>query len=75
MLIASTFFGGSNAGLAQEHSVSDAALIEALRAFIPHVMEWDNTSGLSIALARHGTIVWEEGFGYADLEKRLPMTS
>ena len=33
-----------------------------------------NLPGLSVAVAAGGDIVWSEGFGYADLEKKLPVT-
>src|SRR5271165_723050 len=61
--------------LAQENpSASDARLIEALKSYIPHVMREQHTPGLNIALARRGKVIWEEGFGYSDLEKKTPMT-
>jgi len=61
--------------LAQENpSASDARLIEALKSYIPHVMREHHTPGLNIALARRGKVIWEEGFGYSDLEKKTPMT-
>ena len=52
----------------------DIMLIDAVRDFIPNVMRAQNTPGLNIALARHGEIIWEAGFGYANLESRQPMT-
>lgn len=36
-------------------------------------MRLSGTSGLNIALARRGSLIWEEGFGFADLTKRTPM--
>jgi len=33
-----------------------------------------NLPGLSIAVGADGEIVWAEGFGWADLEKRPPVT-
>jgi CubicO group peptidase (beta-lactamase class C family) len=49
-------------------------LIDALRGFIPEVMRQDGTPGLNIAVARGGKIIWEEGFGLADVAKKTPMT-
>lgn len=63
--------GTSNHG--QIHS-GNARLIEALRDFIPHLLRLNGTPGMNIALARTGKIIWEEGFGYADLDKKIPMT-
>lgn len=31
--------------------------------------------GLSVAVAADGNIIWSEGFGYADLEKKAPVTT
>lgn len=52
---------------------SDRALIEALMDYIPHVMRVHRTPGLNIALARRGEVIWERGFGFADLSRRRPM--
>ena len=61
-------------GRAQTKGGSNQQLIDALRAFIPEVMRQDGTPGLNIALARGGKIIWEEGFGFADVAKKTPMT-
>jgi CubicO group peptidase (beta-lactamase class C family) len=34
----------------------------------------DNLSGLSVSVAVNGEIVWAEGFGWADVESRTPLT-
>jgi CubicO group peptidase (beta-lactamase class C family) len=36
-------------------------------------MERMGTPGLSVAVGLHGRIVWADGFGYADLENRVPV--
>jgi CubicO group peptidase (beta-lactamase class C family) len=33
------------------------------------------TPSVSVAVARHGEIIWEEGFGWANREKRIPATA
>ena len=33
-----------------------------------------NLPGLSVAVGAGGDLVWAEGFGWADIEKRLPVT-
>jgi CubicO group peptidase (beta-lactamase class C family) len=52
----------------------DGQLIAALQAFIPEVMRQNHTPGLNIAVARRGQVIWEAGFGFANLERREPMT-
>ncbi|MYE11776.1 MAG: beta-lactamase family protein [Gammaproteobacteria bacterium] len=52
----------------------DLRLIHALRAFIPALMRNYGSPGFNIALARRGDVVWEAGFGYADLAEGKPMT-
>ena len=52
----------------------DLRLINALRSFIPMLMHTYGSPGINIAVARRGEIVWEAGFGYADLASRKPMT-
>lgn len=52
----------------------DLALVDALRAYIPTVMRSRSCPGVNIALARRGDIVWEAGFGLADVAKQTPMT-
>ena len=58
-------------------TTSDERLIAALRSYIPYLMKQAEAGvpGLSIAVARRSGVIWEEGFGYADLEKRTPMTA
>jgi serine beta-lactamase-like protein LACTB len=44
------------------------------RALIEGVMQASGTPGMSIAVGVDGALVWAEGFGYADLEARVPVT-
>lgn len=75
MLLPVSMPDGITQPTAQEKGVSsDTRLIESLRSFIPHVMRLYGSPGLNLALARRGKVVWEEGFGYADLEKKKTMT-
>jgi len=55
-------------------TAADTRLIDALSAYIPAVMRAHGTPGLNIALARRGTVIWEAGFGYANLAAMRPMT-
>jgi CubicO group peptidase (beta-lactamase class C family) len=60
--------------VSRAETASDSRLIEALRAYVPLVMKEHDTPGLNLALARRGKVIWEAGFGYANLETRRPMT-
>ena len=44
------------------------------REVLESLVRGGRTPGVSVAVALGGTIVWSEGFGHADLEKRLPVT-
>ena len=41
---------------------------------LPMLMHTYGSPGLNIALVRRGLVVWEAGFGYADLAEGKPMT-
>ncbi len=58
----------------QTHNEQDLRLVNALRAFIPMLMHTYGSPGMNIALARRGEVVWEAGFGYADVGAAKPMT-
>ncbi len=45
-----------------------------VRAMIREALEKGGAPSISIAVAENGTVVWEESFGYADKEKKIPAT-
>ncbi len=47
---------------------------EAIRTKIPAELAKRGTPSVAIAVARDGQIVWEQGFGWADRENRVPAT-
>jgi len=51
----------------------DRRLIAEVARFVPQALEVTNTPGLNIALARRGQVIWEAGFGLADIAHRRPM--
>ena len=51
-----------------------AQAIENGRTLLQSLMESSKVAGLSVAVAVDGDVVWTEGFGYADLENRVPIT-
>lgn len=48
--------------------------VDAAQELAAAVLEEANLPGLSIAVGIDGAVVWSEGFGYADLELRVPVT-
>ncbi|MDX2056787.1 MAG: serine hydrolase domain-containing protein, partial [Gemmatimonadales bacterium] len=53
---------------------SERNLFAALEADIPELIRMTGTPGLNLAIARRGQVLWEGAFGFADLERRIPMT-
>jgi CubicO group peptidase (beta-lactamase class C family) len=51
------------------------AAVDSLRATIGRSMAAGHVPSLAVAVAQHGRIVWEEGFGLADVERRIPATA
>ena len=45
---------------------------QGVRAFIRQELIAQGIPSLAVAVARAGEIIWEEGFGWADRERRLP---
>src|SRR5262245_19277973 len=50
-----------------------AAAVEQGRQIVRAALIERNLPGLSVAVGASGDVVWAEGFGYADLEKRTPV--
>jgi serine beta-lactamase-like protein LACTB len=60
--------------IAGEHAERYADAIDEGRRLARALAVDENLPGLSIAVAAHGQIVWTEGFGWADIERRQPVT-
>lgn len=70
------FLLGSGPALSQRQaafSISPAVL-DAVRARIRFLVDSSKVPSISLAVARDGRIVWEESFGYADLERQIKAT-
>jgi len=50
-----------------------AEAIDFGRAIMTAIGEYSGTPGMSVAVAIDGKVVWSEGFGYADVENRVPV--
>src|SRR5262245_30630603 len=51
-----------------------SAAVEEARSLARTLMVKENLPGLSVAVALDGEIVWAEGFGFANVERRMPVT-
>ena len=49
--------------------------IETARKYIQDSLKTSKIPGVSITVSVNGEVVWSEGFGYADLEQNVPVTS
>lgn len=52
-----------------------AGAIADARRFITDTMKALGAPGASVAVVRGGHVIWSEGFGFADLEQQVPVTS
>ena len=59
---------------AQQVGVAAPAALDSLHPRIQHLMDSLHAPSVSIAVAQHGKIIWEESFGWADIGKRAPAT-
>lgn len=55
-------------------AVPASAQFEAARARIQRALVEGGVPSIAVAVARDGRIIWEEGFGWADRESRIPAT-
>jgi len=66
---------GAQRDRAKQQSAAIApATLDSLRAHIRRVMDSTKTPSIAVAVAKGGRIIWEEGFGFADVEHRTPAT-
>jgi CubicO group peptidase (beta-lactamase class C family) len=61
-------------GLASQDPQGRADRFAPVRAAIRHVMDSTAVPAIAVAVAKDGRIIWEEGFGWADRERRSPAT-
>jgi serine beta-lactamase-like protein LACTB len=51
-----------------------ASAVDESRRLARALVVDENLPGLSVAVAHDGELVWGEGFGFADVERRIPVT-
>ncbi|GCE06981.1 serine hydrolase domain-containing protein [Dictyobacter aurantiacus] len=57
-----------------EDTLSEDTRFDAIRERIQRGLVEHGIPSLSVAVARGATVLWEEGFGWADRERRIPAT-
>ena len=55
-------------------AVEHADAVERARPFVRALVVEENLPGLSLAVGMTGEVVWAEGFGWADIDERRPVT-
>ena len=61
-------------GIHAQNNDTYSELIQECEGFIVQKMESDHIVGVSAAIIMDGSVIWKNGFGYADKENRVPMT-
>lgn len=56
------------------HALTEADIGAFLDGLLPAEMERDNIAGAVIAVVKDGQVLFARGYGYADLEKRKPVS-
>lgn len=64
----------SPARAAQPRAGAYASVIAKARQLVRDSLASNGSPGVSVAVSVDGVNVWEEGFGFADLEQRVPVT-
>jgi CubicO group peptidase (beta-lactamase class C family) len=63
-----------HSALAQQVTVAAPPALDSLRPRIRHLLDSVHAPSLAIAVAQHGQIIWEEGFGMANIAQHAPAT-
>jgi CubicO group peptidase (beta-lactamase class C family) len=49
--------------------------LEGFDVFINKIIDAWNAPGMAVAIVEHGEVLFQQGFGYRNMEKKLPVTS
>jgi CubicO group peptidase (beta-lactamase class C family) len=66
--------GPSNLTLASPPDPSTAAVIAKYQTRIPQLMAEQDVPGISVAVVDGDHVLWAQGFGYADRDRKTPVT-
>lgn len=67
--------GTDTAAASQDGQAISEAVVDTVRAWVEQEVADAQLPGLSIAVAVDGEVVWSEGFGHADIEAGVPVTT
>jgi CubicO group peptidase (beta-lactamase class C family) len=74
LLLAYVFFFATAALSQTAAQTTNAAKVRELEAYVERTMAEQQITGMSMAIV-HGDFRWSRGFGFADLENRVPATA
>ncbi len=72
---AAVFSGAFASGAGAQTNTLDAAKRAEMEAAVRGFIEKSHAPGVSVAAVVNGEFVWSEGFGFADLEGKVPATA
>jgi len=65
-------FAGCGKGLKERFE--DNVKLPRINDFITQKMESDHLPGVAACIVKNGELFWSKGYGWADIEKKIPMT-
>ena len=60
--------------VSDQATAGDLRVVERIRDYLPELIRVHSIPGLNVAVARRGEVIYEEGFGWADIARQVPMT-
>jgi CubicO group peptidase (beta-lactamase class C family) len=72
--LALALFAAAITAASARQNNNPAAAFDRVREFIKQQLSERRLPSVAVAVARDGQIIWEEAFGWADSEKRIPAT-
>jgi CubicO group peptidase (beta-lactamase class C family) len=55
-------------------AAGEPAIAQKYRELIPQLLEDENIPGLALAVVDENGVIWAEGFGFTDTDRRVPVT-
>jgi CubicO group peptidase (beta-lactamase class C family) len=75
LIIFFLFFSSMITNGQNDNTFYKSKLIEDYKSFVTNRMQKDSLIGVGIALIIDDSVIWKEGFGYADKENQIPFTT